>query len=62
EKLVEGIQDFEKIKLLQKAFTAKGDAASLKKLDEVLQQFAIEKLKTIPAEDMIQQAKKILNE
>ncbi|HRP56713.1 glycoside hydrolase domain-containing protein [Agriterribacter sp.] len=62
EKLVEGIQDFEKIKLLQKAFTAKGDAASLKKLDKVLQQFAIEKLKTVPAEEMIQQAKQLLNE
>lgn len=62
EKLIEGVQDFEKIKLLQKAFTAKGDTQSLKKLDEVLQQFSIEKLKTIPAEAMVQQAKKILNE
>lgn len=62
EKLIEGIQDFEKIKLLQKAFTAKGDTQSLKKLDEVLHQFSIEKLKTIPAEAMVQQAKKILNE
>ena len=62
EKLIEGIQDFEKIKLLQKAFTAKGDTQSLKKLDEVLQQFSIEKLKTIPADEMVQQAKKILNE
>lgn len=62
EKLIEGIQDFEKIKLLQKALTAKGDTRSLKKLDEILQQFSIEKLKTIPAEDMIRQAKKILNE
>ena len=62
EKLIEGIQDFEKIKLLQKEFTVKGDTASLKKLHEVLQQFAIEKLKTIPAEEMVQQAKKILYE
>lgn len=62
EKLIEGIQDFEKIKLLQKALTAKGDTRSLKKLDEILQQFSIGKLKTIPAEDMIRQAKKILNE
>ncbi len=62
EKLIEGIQDFEKIKLMQKMFTAKGDTQSLKKLDEVLQQFSIEKLKTIPAEAMVQRAKMILNE
>jgi hypothetical protein len=62
EKLIEGIQDFEKIKLMQKAFAAKGDIQSLKKLDGILQQFAIEKLKTIPAEEMVQRAKKILNE
>ncbi|HRO46663.1 glycoside hydrolase domain-containing protein [Agriterribacter sp.] len=62
EKLIEGIQDFEKIKLLQKEFTVKGNTRSLQKLDNVLQPFAIEKLKTIPAEDMVRQAKKILNE
>ena len=61
EKLIEGIQDFEKIKLLQKEFATKGDTQSLKKLDDVLQQFKIEKLKTIPAEEMILQAKSILN-
>ncbi|HEX5025677.1 MAG TPA: glycoside hydrolase domain-containing protein [Agriterribacter sp.] len=61
EKLIEGIQDFEKIKLLQKEFTSKGDTQSLQKLNSVLQGFEIAKLKTTPAEYMVQQAKKILN-
>lgn len=62
EKLIEGIQDFEKIKLLQKELTAKKNTRSLKKLNETLQVFDIGKLKTIPAEDMVLKAKKILNE
>ncbi|MCC7526126.1 MAG: DUF4091 domain-containing protein, partial [Chitinophagaceae bacterium] len=62
EKLIEGIQDFEKIKLLQKEYASNGDMQSLKKLDEVLNQFVIEKLKTTPAENMIEQAKLFLNQ
>jgi len=61
EKLIEGVQDFEKIKLLQKELTAKADTQALQKLNSVLQDFEITKLKNTPAEQMIQQAKKILN-
>ncbi|MCO5236592.1 MAG: DUF4091 domain-containing protein [Chitinophagaceae bacterium] len=61
EKLIEGIQDYEKIKWLQKEYTRRGDTKSLERLNNTLQTFSIEKLKTIPAEAMILQAKKILN-
>lgn len=61
EKLIEGIQDFEKIKSLQKEWSEKKDKKSLKRLNESLQAFEIEKLKTISAEEMMAGAKSILN-
>jgi hypothetical protein len=62
EKLIEGVQDFEKIRILKNDFTKNGDVASLKKLNELLQAFDIQQLKTVPAGDMIADAKKKLNE
>lgn len=62
EKLLEGVQDFEKIRILKEEFNKKGDAAALKKLNGLLQDFDIQKLKTVPASDMIAEAKKKLNE
>lgn len=62
EKLIEGIQDFEKIQLLRKEYTTRGNTRSLQKLNNALQLFTIEKLKTVPAEEMVEQAKKIVNE
>lgn len=62
EKMIEGIQDYEKIKYLQKEWSDKNDEVSLKKLNEALQAFDIEKLKTVSAEEMIVKAKKILNQ
>jgi len=56
------VQDFEKIRILRDEFTQKGDAAALKKLNALLQTFDIQKLKTVPAKDMITEAKKVLNE
>ncbi len=61
EKLIEGIQDFEKIKLLQKEYARNNNSDALKQLNNILQSFAIEKLKNVSAEDMIEQAKKSLN-
>lgn len=60
EKLIEGIQDFEKIKLLQKEYAKMNNIVGQTRLNKVLEMFAIENLKTIPAEEMIGQAKKIL--
>lgn len=61
EKLIEGVQDFEKIRLMKVAYQANGDTASLLKLDAVLDQFVIDRLKSTPAEEMITQAKQLIN-
>ncbi|MCC6289821.1 MAG: DUF4091 domain-containing protein [Chitinophagaceae bacterium] len=62
EKLIEGIQDFEKINILRDEYTKTGNTAALKKLEAVLNNFDIQKLKTIPAQQMTDPAKAILNE
>jgi len=61
EKLLEGIQDFEKIRILREGFVQKNDKVSIEKLDALLKTFEIQKLKTIPAKDMVNSAKRILN-
>lgn len=61
EKLIEGIRDFEKIRILRESFLQKNDKASLEKLDALLKTFDIQKLKTVPAKDMVTEAKRILN-
>ncbi len=62
EKLVEGIQDFEKIRILREEFTAKGKKTAIQKLDNVLAEFQLSKLKTMPAADMLKKGKKALLE
>lgn len=61
EKLIEGIQDFEKIRILRENFSKEGNAEKIKELDNMLSTFKIGKLDTIPAADMLGNAKQILN-
>ncbi len=61
EKYIEGIQDFEKIRILKEEFAKEGKEGSIKELDEILSAFAVEKLKSIPAADMVTKAKESLN-
>ncbi len=61
EKLIEGIQDFEKIRILQEQFRKEGNQQYLKELSDVLSTFQVDKLKDTPAADMVNKAKKILN-
>ena len=61
EKLIEGIQDFEKIKILKEEFKKEGKVKEAKALDAVLLQFEIEKLSKQSAEEMVAKAKYILN-
>jgi hypothetical protein len=61
EKFIEGIQDFEKIRIIREIFIKGGNEEKLKELDSVLSEFEIEKLNTTPAADMLSKAKKILN-
>jgi hypothetical protein len=61
EKLIEGIQDFEKVRLLKEQLLKAGKENELKELDTMLASFEIEKLKNIPAAEMIERAKEIIN-
>ncbi|HWJ27968.1 MAG TPA: DUF4091 domain-containing protein, partial [Flavisolibacter sp.] len=62
EKLIEGIQDFEKIRILRNEYKAKGNEKSLKELEATLSKFEIKSLANQSAEQMVLSAKKILNQ
>lgn len=60
EKLVEGIQDYEKLRILKKTF--QNNPAALQKLDEVLDDFTVAKTKTISDfTDYMDRAKRVIN-
>lgn len=61
EKLIEGIQDFEKLRILKEQFEKDGDKANLKKLDELLSTFTTTNLEAIPASDMVEKGKEFIN-
>ena len=61
EKLIEGIQDFEKIKILKKQYKNEGKEKELKTLDAMLSEFEIKKLEQQTAEEMVAKAKILLN-
>jgi hypothetical protein len=61
EKLIEGIQDFEKVRILKEQFVKEKATGKIKKLDEVISIFQLDSLKTIPAADMVNKAKEVLN-
>lgn len=62
ERLIEGIQDFEKIRVLKKEFEAKKQTGQLKQLETILKGFDVEKLKTPNAAGiMLTEAKAFLN-
>ncbi|NIG53193.1 DUF4091 domain-containing protein [Chitinophaga sp. Cy-1792] len=61
EKLVEGVQDFEKIRTLKAEFEKNHDNAKLNQLEEILQSFEINTLKTTPAANIVNAAKAKLN-
>jgi hypothetical protein len=62
EKLIEGIQDFEKVRILREQFIREGKTKNIQKLDKMLSAFELDKLKTIPAADMVTKARNILNQ
>jgi hypothetical protein len=57
EKLIEGIQDFEKIGILRNQFIKKGDTNKLKELNEILDLIKKENLANTPADEIIDQVK-----
>ncbi len=62
EKFVEGIQDYEKIRILREQFTRDKNVAGLKSLDEMLAPFTLANLKTVPAATSVPPARKKLND
>ncbi len=62
EKLIEGIQDFEKIRLLKALYRKQGNQKKLTELENVLENFEIKNLATQTAESMVVNGKKLLNE
>jgi len=60
ERLVEGIQDYEKVRILKEEF--KSQPEKLKILKETLGMFKIERLAEEPAADMVNKARKVMNE
>ncbi|GEO02914.1 hypothetical protein AAE02nite_05780 [Adhaeribacter aerolatus] len=61
ERLIEGIEDFEKIRILKEEFKRKDQPKKLQQLDTILAGFEIDALKTQPAGPMLTQAQQVLN-
>lgn len=62
ERLIEGIQDFEKIRILREEFTRKNETGKLKKLEAIVSPFQADALATQKASDMVSSARKQLNQ
>lgn len=61
EKLIEGIQDFEKIKILRKEYKDKNELNKLSSLDAALNKFTIPQLSKETAREMIDKYRPLLN-
>ncbi len=61
EKLIEGIQDFEKINLLRKWYKEKGATTKLNELETALKTFKINELSKQTARQMVEKYKPLLN-
>jgi hypothetical protein len=62
EKLIEGIQDFEKIRILRLQYSREQNKDGLARLEAMLKGFEIVHLKTTPAAQMVSNARKQLNQ
>lgn len=61
ERLIEGIQNYEKIHILKSEFKQNGNTQALKKIENILQEFDEATLAKNPAKETIKKAKTILN-
>ena len=61
EKLLAGIQAFEKIQILKKEFQSSNNREALVKLDKTLELFKLENLEATPASEIISEASAVLN-
>ena len=61
ERLTEGAQVFEKVRILKEEFAKKGDKGAIEKIDRALQMFDERKLGEVPAATAVNKAKEIIN-
>lgn len=61
EKLIEGIQDYEKIRILKDKFLKENNKLKLTKLTQILETFDVNNFPKIPASETISKARKELN-
>ncbi|WP_300601104.1 glycoside hydrolase domain-containing protein [Niabella sp.] len=61
EKMIEGVQDFEKIRLLKKQYKDSGNTAKLQQLEAALTAFDIKNLQHQSAADMVLKVKPLIN-
>lgn len=62
EKLIEGIQDFEKIRILRNENKKTGNTFNISKIEEILKDFKIEALDSVPASEILVKVKNQLND
>lgn len=61
ERLIEGIQSYEKIRILKEEFEKKGNKLAIKKIDKILKAFDEFSLEEIPAATVVTKAKEAIN-
>lgn len=61
ERLIEGIQSYEKIRILKGEFEKKGNESAINKIDKILKTFDEFSLKEIPAATVVTKAKEAIN-
>lgn len=61
ERLIEGIQSYEKIRILKEEFEKKGNKSAINKIDKILKTFDEFSLKEIPAVIVVTKAKEAIN-
>lgn len=61
ERLIEGIQSYEKIRILKEEFGKKGNKSAIKQIDKVLKSFNEFSLEEIPAATVVAKAKEAIN-
>lgn len=61
ERMIEGIQAYEKIRILKEEFARKGNQAGIKEINKVLNTFNEMTLETTPATEVVKKAKTVIN-
>lgn len=61
ERLIEGIQSYDKIRILKEEFEKKGNKSAIKKIDKILKAFDEFSLEEIPAATVVTKAKEAIN-